>query len=318
MRYTLDDLRDRRVLLVASTGGHLTQLRRLAPRLGIAPDSPWLTFDTPQSRSLLDGQDVHHVPYVRPRDWRGIMVAAQRSREVAGTVDGAISTGAGLALAVLPSMALRGKLSVYIESISRVQGPSVSGRILSTLPRIGMYCQHAPWVRRPWKLGPSVLADYDTRPQVRHTLPKRILVTLGTIRPYRFDRLVDTVLAYVRAHPDTEVLWQLGVTSRNDLPGKVTTQLSADEFSQAIDWADIVVAHSGVGVALNIMDGGKVPVLLARRHDENEHVDDHQFQIHDYLIERGLAVDAADAFSDECVLAQTAATDVIDTSREHA
>ena len=42
-------------MLVASTGGHLAQMFKLAPR--IEPDPArrvWVTFDTPQSRSLLD------------------------------------------------------------------------------------------------------------------------------------------------------------------------------------------------------------------------------------------------------------------------
>ena len=41
-------------LLVATNGGHLAQLVELAPRLdGIEADRLWITFDSPQSRSLL-------------------------------------------------------------------------------------------------------------------------------------------------------------------------------------------------------------------------------------------------------------------------
>jgi hypothetical protein len=43
----------RKLLLVASTGGHLAQLVRLAPGLGASPSSLWVTFDSVQSRSLL-------------------------------------------------------------------------------------------------------------------------------------------------------------------------------------------------------------------------------------------------------------------------
>ena len=56
-------------LLVASTGGHLKQLHQLYRRLtGISGPFRWATFDTPQSRSLLDGEEVEFVPFVGGRD----------------------------------------------------------------------------------------------------------------------------------------------------------------------------------------------------------------------------------------------------------
>lgn len=55
-----------RQLLVASTGGHLAQIVKWAPRIGAAEDSLWVTFESPQSESLLDGRRVLKVPYVAP------------------------------------------------------------------------------------------------------------------------------------------------------------------------------------------------------------------------------------------------------------
>ena len=249
MRYRLEDLAGLRTLLVASTGGHLNQLKRLAPRLGIAEDSPWLTFDTPQSRTLLKGHKVIHVPYVHPRDLVGIVRASLSSRGALAGVEATVSTGAGLALAALPELALRGKPAVYIESVSRVEGPSVSGKILRRLPRIGLYCQHPAWANGPWRLGPSVLADRELIVSATMRPPRRILVTLGTIAPYRFDRLINVVQAYQRTHPECQVIWQLGCTKRTDLVGETYEQMSTEGFTAVIEWADLVVAHSGVGVA---------------------------------------------------------------------
>lgn len=305
-RYDIEDLSGARTLLVASTGGHLTQLSRLAPRLGVSPDSIWLTFDTPQSRALLAGQRVHYVPYVAPRDFKGIVRASGLARHLLSQVDATVSTGAGLALSVLPEMLLRRKPTVYIESVSRVDGPSITGRLLSRLPGIGLYCQHELWAESPWRVGPSVLGDYQTSEAPVAELPHRILVTLGTIGPYRFDRMIDAVLAHQRQYPEVEVLWQVGCTDRSDLPGRVVEQLNADEFNEAITWADAVVAHSGVGVCLNILDHGKVPLLMARRRDLGEHVDDHQFQILRYLTERGLAADAAELLTSPTDMARAA------------
>lgn len=308
-RWALDDLRGRRVLLVASTGGHLTQLTRLAPRLGIDPDSPWVTFDTPQSRSLLAGKLVQHVPYVHPRDWRGIITATRIVLPWLAHVDGVVSTGAGLALAVLPHSA-RTMPTIYLESISRVQGPSLTGRMLARLPHIGMYAQHTGWLRAPWQPGPSVLTLYRTEVMAAPRPVRRIFVTLGTIRPYRFDRMVDTVLAFAARHPDAEILWQVGVTTRDDLPGRVVTQLGDAEFGEALASSDLVFAHSGVGVAMNILDRGHVPVLMDRRPESGEHVDGHQREILDYLVGRGLAVEASMIATDDAVLQRVLATRV--------
>lgn len=296
-RHRIEDLRGRRTLLVASTGGHLAQLELLAPRLGLDPQGPWLTFDTEQSRSLLRGRDVRTVPYISPRDLRGALVGMVRSWRHVGEVEAVVSTGAAVALSVLPQALLRGRRVVYIESISRTRGPSLSGRILSRLPRIGLYTQHHAWSDATWRPGPSVLSAYRAQAGPPREV-RRILVTLGTIAPYRFDRLVDLVLAALADHPDAEVTWQLGATERSDLPGRVETMLSAEELAQEMERVDLVIAHAGVGVAMGILDAGRVPVLLDRRPELDEHVDDHQRQILQFLTERGLAADAEDVLTD--------------------
>ncbi|WP_420175473.1 ATP-grasp fold amidoligase family protein [Luteococcus sp. OSA5] len=316
MRTSLNDLAGQRVLLVASTGGHLQQLSRLAPRLGLGEGCEWVTFDTPQSRSLLAGQTVHYVPYVAPRDWRNIIRAYRATRTLRREFDATLSTGAGLALGVLPSMAAKGKKAVFIESISRVQGPSVTGRILSRLPRIGLYAQHG-WAYGPWRKGPSVLSLYRASEPADAPRPaRRIFVTLGTIKPYRFDRLVELVTAYASQHEDVEVRWQLGCTTRDDLPGEVHTQMGSDEFAESIAWADVVVSHAGVGICMNILDGGKIPVLLPREVAREEHVDDHQREIFDYLLERNLAADAREALASREALERVAAITVVSNEED--
>src|SRR5579875_3682455 len=64
-----------RILYVASTGGHLAELNRLAARFDARPDSVWVTADSQQSRSVLAGRNVHHVPYVASRDLLGTLRA---------------------------------------------------------------------------------------------------------------------------------------------------------------------------------------------------------------------------------------------------
>jgi UDP-N-acetylglucosamine--N-acetylmuramyl-(pentapeptide) pyrophosphoryl-undecaprenol N-acetylglucosamine transferase len=140
--------------------------------------------------------------------------------------------------------------------------------------------------------------------------PLKILVTLGTIKPYRFDRMVDAVRSCLR--PDDEVIWQLGVTTRSDLEGEVNDQLNAAGFAEAARTCDVVVTHAGVGTILQLLDDGKLPVVFARRADLGEHVDDHQQQILGRLLTLGLALRGDDGLTRE-VLLQAANSTVVKT-----
>lgn len=285
----------KKALLLASTGGHLAQLVRLEPTLGLSEDSLWITFKTPQSESLLkDKRRVLYVPYIRSRDWRstlkvGMIIARVLRSE---KFDTAISTGAALAVAALPQARLRGVETVYIESVSRVQGPSMTGRIIETLRAARLYTQHANWATHRWAPHPSVLETY-TRVAKKPAQRPSLFVTLGTIEGYRFDSLVDAILSTGLA--DERTVWQLGYTKRaDDLPGQVFSVLESDQFDSFARKADVVVSHAGVGSLINLLDQGIAPVLAVRRKARGEHVDDHQSQIADLAHSQGVAI-AADA-----------------------
>ncbi|MDJ0376220.1 glycosyltransferase [Cryobacterium sp. PH31-L1] len=290
----------RKLLLVASTGGHLAQLVRLAPGLGASPSSLWVTFDSMQSRSLLAGQRRIHVPYVRPRDYLGMMRAAGIVRRVLKheAFEGAVSTGAGLAVAALPQAAISGVPSLYIESVSRVEGPSLSGRMLAASHLVSLRTQHPAWATNRWRTHPSVLSTYHSLIRPAPERP-RLFVTLGTIEGYRFDSLVDAVLASGLA--DERTVWQLGfTTNRTDLPGQVHQMMPTAQFVDAALNSDVVITHAGVGTFMGLLEMGIFPVLVTRRKHRGEHVDDHQMQIAELAEYLGVAraVDSPDLTAD--------------------
>ncbi len=266
-------------LFAASTGGHLAQLVRLAPRFSPSEDSLWVTFRSPQSESLLYGKRVVWVPYVRPRD---AVTAFRVSRTIARMVrnehfDRAISTGAALAVAVLPVAKRAGVPTTYVESVSRVDGPSLSGRMIEGLRAADLYTQHASWANARWQPFDGVLAEFHAENRKPPVAEPSLFVTLGTIEGYRFDSLVDAVLDTGLANEST--VWQLGWTPRQDLPGRVSDQMPAAAFEAAAREADLVVTHAGVGTILQLLDWGIYPVVVPRRKASKEHVDDHQNQI---------------------------------------
>ncbi|WP_345712832.1 glycosyltransferase, partial [Kineococcus glutinatus] len=269
--------RGRKLLLIASTGGHLAELTMVSELIGARADSTWVTFDHEQSRSLLAGRDVSYVPYVAPRDLRGVLRCLPAFHRILrrGDYDAVVSTGAAVAVPGLLVAALRGVPTHYVESVARFERPSLTGRILSLVPGVRVYTQHASRAGRRWRFDVSVV-DALSRPADRSPARRasKVFVTLGTIKPYRFDALVDRVKAML---PEgTSVTWQVGETRRDDLPGEVHEYLSAPEFDRIAAEADVVVSHAGVGSIMRLAQLGPQLVIVPRRACRGEHVDDHQ------------------------------------------
>src|SRR5206468_1831952 len=105
---------------------------------------------------------------------------------------------------------------------------------------------------------------------------------------YGFRRVLERLVAVLP--PETEVLWQTGVTDVSGLPIDARASMPARELADAVREADVVVAHAGTGSSLGALQNGKLPVLVPRRAAFGEHVDDHQQQIADMLSGRGLAL----------------------------
>lgn len=118
-------------MLVASNGGHLLQLSRL--RDTWAPeDRHWVTFDTEDASSLLDGEHVTFAHHPTNRNLPNLLrntvlafrlVRQRRPRAV-------VTTGAGVAVPFCYIARLYGARVVYIESFARVTEPSLTGRLV--------------------------------------------------------------------------------------------------------------------------------------------------------------------------------------------
>lgn len=284
------------VLFVASTGGHLEQLKRLRDSV-VAPTDPvtWVTFDSAQSRSLLaDEADVRFIPEVAPRAFTALvrsvvpalrLLIALRPRAV-------YSTGAGIALAYLPFAWLVRARAVYYESATRTEGPSVTGRLLSLTPWVHLRTRYRSWSSRRWLYGGSAFDAWEPTRRTAVAPVRRIVVTLGTQPAYPFVSLVRRLEQVVPA--DVEVRWQLGGGfAEADRPAGARDFVPAAELREWMRSADVVVAHAGVGSALTVLDSGHIPILVPRRARAGEHIDDHQELLARELAARGLAITSA-------------------------
>ena len=124
------------VLLVCSSGGHLLQM--LALREAWEPfDRVWVTFDKSDARVLLRDETVIHAFGPTNRNipnllrnlrlaWR--VVRRQRPRAI-------MTTGAGVAVPFAWIGRFTGIPTVYVESVTRMEGLSLSARMIQPVAR---------------------------------------------------------------------------------------------------------------------------------------------------------------------------------------
>ncbi|GAA4842877.1 glycosyltransferase [Saccharopolyspora rosea] len=285
-------------LFVATTGGHLAQLKNLSERIPCDGPALWVTSRNEQSTSLLAGRDVEYVRPVGCRSIRGVLRCAPIAHRLwrERGITRAVSTGSGIALGFLPYLAARGVECHYIESAARVNGPSLTGRVLRWVPGVRVYTQYPHLAGGRWGYGGS---QFDIYRPVRIDRPfgdlVRVVVTVGA-SVYPFRRLIESLVPLLapdgELHRATglpvEVLWQTGPAPVDDLPIQTKPFLPITHLAEALAEADLVVSHAGTGSALLSFGAGKAPLVVTRERRFGEAVDDHQRQLATELHRRGL------------------------------
>lgn len=103
-----------------------------------------------------------------------------------------------------------------------------------------------------------------------------IFVTVGT-HEQPFDRLVECVDDLKKDGTITEeVIIQTGYSTYEPRYCKWQKLFPYQEMLQLVDKARIVVTHGGPSSFIMPLQIGKTPIVIPRRHDFNEHVNNHQ------------------------------------------
>ena len=120
------------LLLVSSTGGHLLQLVALRDAFE-GFERVWVSFEGGDTRALLAGERVIHAfaPTNRnvPNLLRNLLLAVRVIRRVRPVA--IVSTGAGVAVPFAWAGRLFGVPFVYVESVTRIESPSLTYRLLA-------------------------------------------------------------------------------------------------------------------------------------------------------------------------------------------
>ena len=135
-----------------------------------------------------------------------------------------------------------------------------------------------------------------------------VFLTVGTQLP--FDRLVSAVDAWAAGHPRARVFGQIGPSR---LPASAVRHIEHVPFVPApvcrerVRWADVVVAHAGMGSILTAIDARTPVVIVPRLASLGEHRNEHQLATARHLAGRP-GVRVADDLADLPALIESSVT----------
>lgn len=126
-----------KVMMVCSSGGHLTQLYQLR-EWWEEQDRLWVTFADDHARTLLRGERVEFAfsPTTRniPNAIRNLRLAVRLLRQERPDV--VVSDGAGIAFPFFLAARALGTRTVYVEVYDRISQPTLTGRLCYPLAEL--------------------------------------------------------------------------------------------------------------------------------------------------------------------------------------
>lgn len=119
-----------KVLLVCSSGGHLTQLMCLESWWS-DQERTWVTFDSEDATSKLEGERVVFAHHPTTRNVKNLLrntfLAWRLLRRERPEV--VVSTGAGVAVPFFWLARAMGIRTIYLEVFDRIDSPTLTGRL---------------------------------------------------------------------------------------------------------------------------------------------------------------------------------------------
>jgi UDP-N-acetylglucosamine transferase subunit ALG13 len=286
-----------KLLLIASSGGHLAHLMWLEAWWR-GHERAWVTFDTPDARARLRGEDVTFAAHPTNRHPLNLARNVGRAaRHVASLrPDLALSTGAGVAVPWLAAAALSGARTAFLEVADRGEAPSWTARLVAPWVDVLLWTDPAgvdalgrgEVIGPPWIEGGPAVPPGDGP----------WLVLTGT-HHQPFDALVAAADAL--AASGEPVVVQSGASAVVCRHAAARAWWTPDEIEAAARSARGIIGHATPATALLAWRYGRRPVLLPRRARRGEHVDDHQVRWAAGQTERAVVLD------DPADLARTAA-----------
>lgn len=277
------------VVLAASGGGHLDLLVRIR-RAFDDHERIWLTAPGRRADELrAEGERVETVsPLDRTRlspanPSRSALLALRLRPRVV------VTSGAGMVLPFVQAARMLGARTLFVETMARVTSPSASGYLLAGMASESFVQWPELLAFYPWATvcRPAMLELGSGRPRSERA---GTFVAVGTHHE-PFDRLLALVDEAAAAGLLPEpVIAQSGASGYRPRSFEAQPWMDPAQFRERIQSARTVIGHAGSGLIAAALATGARPLVLARRRDRGEHVDDHQLQLTGKLDQLGLVV----------------------------
>lgn len=106
-----------------------------------------------------------------------------------------------------------------------------------------------------------------------------IFVTVGT-HEQSFNRLIKKVDELVRnGEIEEDVFMQIGYSTYEPKYAKWDRVISYEDMIDYMKNSDVVITHGGPSTYMQVLQCGKVPVVVPRLEEFGEHINDHQFEV---------------------------------------
>ncbi len=111
-----------------------------------------------------------------------------------------------------------------------------------------------------------------------------IFVTVGT-HEQPFNRLVEYMDNWAAEH-DEDVIVQIGFSTYEPKHCEWSKLYPYSQMVELVDKARIVITHGGPSSFIMPLQVGKVPIVVPRKKDYNEHVNNHQVEFSNQVAKR--------------------------------
>ena len=277
----------KKVLVVASAGGHLTQAMScmsLYPNIILVSNK--LNIDGQNIKKKYKIKDTQHNAIIHFLNIFFAIYIFLKERPSA-----IFSTGGPI---VLP-FALLAKLFnikfIYFDTLSRVVELSNTGKLIKKYRLYHSFYSQWEHVARSNNVNYigkciDILGENIKNTERFEDKSPQVLVTLGT-NDYPFQRAID-LIKELCIYNDSRVNWviQTGNTSIENPPinSKIIISTSRSEMEEYIKESSLVISHCGIGSINEMLRYQKKVFFIPRVEKYNEFSDDHQMQIANELI----------------------------------
>ena len=268
-----------KICLACSSGGHLSEMMELKEVYG-RYNHFFVTYRSADTIELAEKEKVHFLTNPRRHPILIILNILQSfKRFIKEKPDIVMTTGAGVALPMCYIAKLYRKKLIFIESFCRVETPSLFGKLIYPIANLTIV-QWEPLLKyyKEAKYGGPIF-NFSGDNVDKNKIKNQIFVTVGTLST-GFDRLLKEIDMLIEKRVIQEkVIAQIGSSKYTPKNYEWFRFTSKEVYWNTMKESKIVITHGGVGSITTALKFNKRTIVVPRRKEFGEIVNDHQLEI---------------------------------------